>query len=66
MRDRTHLIVLNKIDCIDTDRLQEVMTMFTDRGMNVLAVSAKEKTGIDSLKEYLADILEEQRELAKK
>ncbi len=66
LRDRTHLIVLNKIDCIDADRLQEVKTMFTDRGMRVLAVSAKEKTGIDSLKEYLADILEEQRELAKK
>ncbi len=66
LRDRTHLIVLNKIDCIDADRLQEVRTMFTDRGMHVLAISAKEKTGIDSLKEYLADILEEQRELAKK
>ncbi|MEA2115240.1 MAG: GTPase ObgE [Thermodesulfobacteriota bacterium] len=65
LRDRTHLIVLNKIDCIDSGRLQEVRTMFTDRGMHVLAISAKEKTGIDSLKEYLADILEEQRELAK-
>ncbi len=65
LRDRTYLIVLNKIDCIDADRLQEVRTMFTDRGLDVLAVSAKEKTGIDNLKEYLADILEEQRELAK-
>ena len=65
LMDRTHLIVLNKIDCIDSDRLQEVRAMFTDRGMDVLAVSAKEKTGIDNLKEHLADTLEEQRELVK-
>ena len=65
LRNRTHLIILNKIDCIDSDRLQEVRAMFTDRGMDVLAVSAKEKTGIDNLKERLADILEEQRELVK-
>lgn len=65
LRNRTHLIILNKIDCIDSDRLQEVRAMFTDRGMDVLAVSAKEKTGIDNLKEHLADILEEQRELVK-
>ena len=65
LRNRTHLIILNKIDCIDSDRLQEVRAMFTDRGMDVLAVSAKEKTGIDNLEEHLADILEEQRELVK-
>ena len=65
LMDRTHLIVLNKIDCIDTDRLQEVEAMFSGRELDALAVSAKDSTGIDRLKDRLADILEEQRELAK-
>ncbi len=62
LMNRTHLIVLNKIDCIDADRLQEVRDMFLNRGMDVLAVSAKERIGIDALKERIADIMEEQRE----
>jgi len=65
LMDRTQLIVLNKIDCIDSDRLQEVQALFTGRGLDVLAVSAKEGIGIDRLKDRLGDILEEQRELGK-
>ncbi len=62
---RTHLVVLNKIDSIDADRLAEVEAMFTDRGLDFLAVSALENMGIDRLKDRLADILEEQRESGK-
>jgi len=62
---RTHLIVLNKIDCIDADRLHEVEAMFAGRDFDVLSVSAKENRGIDRLKDRLADILEDQRESAK-
>ncbi|MCI5222885.1 MAG: GTPase ObgE [Candidatus Electrothrix sp. AR4] len=62
LMDRTHLIVLNKIDCIDEDRLQEVRTMFQENGLDVLVLSAKENIGIDRLKDLLGDILEAQRE----
>jgi GTP-binding protein len=62
LMDRTHLVVLNKIDSIDSNRLEEVEAMFRGVGVDVLAVSAKEGIGIDRLKDRLADILEEQRE----
>ena len=64
LMDRTHLIVLNKIDCIDKGRLQKVEAMFKDTGLDIVAVSAKDAINIDLLKDRLADILEEQRELA--
>ena len=60
--DRTHLIVLNKIDCIDEDRLEEVRMMFQENGLDVLVISAEYSVGIDKLKDRLADILEEQQE----
>jgi len=65
LMDRTHLIVLNKIDCIDTDRIKEVQAMFTGQGLDVLAVSAEYELGINSLKERLGDILEQQRDPAR-
>ncbi len=63
LKDRTHLVVLNKIDCIDAERLQEIQEEFTGQGLNVCTISAKEGTGIEQLKEKIGDILEEQREL---
>ncbi|MCI5160292.1 MAG: hypothetical protein D3906_18085, partial [Candidatus Electrothrix sp. AUS1_2] len=60
--DRTHLVALNKIDCIDEDRLKELRALFQENGIEVLAFSAKENIGIEKLKGLLADILEEQRE----
>ena len=60
---RKHLIVLNKIDCIDRDRLQEVQNLFDGTGHEVLAISAREKYGLDVLKEWLADSMEKQREV---
>jgi len=59
--DRKHLIVLNKIDLIDEERLAEVEQLFTDVGMPVLAISAEEGDGLEPLKELLSDLLEEQR-----
>ena len=38
LKDRTHLVVLNKIDCIDGKRLQELQAVFTDLGLDVCAV----------------------------
>lgn len=60
--DRTHLVVLNKIDCIDEDRLEEVRAMFKENGLDVLVLSAKENIGVDRLKDVLGDLLEAQRE----
>jgi GTP-binding protein len=62
LAERTHLVVLNKIDCIDGGRLQEIELYFVNQGLDVVAVSALEGTHIDQLKEKIADILEIQRE----
>ena len=64
--NRTHLVALNKIDCIDEDRLEELRALFKENGIDILAFSAKETTGLDKLKDQLADLLEEQREAALK
>ncbi len=60
--DRTHLVVLNKIDCIDEQRLDEVLEQFKAIGISCLAISAKEGLGIELLKERIGDILEHERE----
>lgn len=59
--DRKHLIVLNKIDLIDEERLAEVRHQFVDVGMPVLTISAEDGDGLEPLKELLSDLLEEQR-----
>jgi GTP-binding protein len=65
LADRTHIIILNKIDRIDKERLAEVRTMFHSVADDLLEISAKDGIGIDPLKDRIADILDEQRELAK-
>ncbi len=62
LAERTHLLVLNKIDCIDEERQEEVRMMFKNYGVDALMISAEDNIGIDTLKDRLADILEEQRE----
>ncbi len=61
LRDRRQLLVLNKIDLIDDERLEEVKQQFAAIGMEALAISAEEGTGLDGLKTLLSDLLEEQR-----
>lgn len=56
---RTYVIVLNKIDLIDAERLIELENMFRAEGLSVLSLSAKTGNGIDTLKKMLAGILEE-------
>ncbi|RWX51313.1 Obg family GTPase CgtA, partial [Candidatus Electrothrix marina] len=48
--NRTHLVALNKIDCIEEDRLEELRALFKKNGIDVLDFSAKENIGIDRLK----------------
>lgn len=64
--NRTHLIGLNKIDCLDKDRIAELRLLFQEQGIEVLTFSAKENIGLDILKELLADLLEKKREAASK
>jgi GTP-binding protein len=59
--DRKHIIILNKIDLIDEERLEEVRGQFTAIGVDVLPISAETGTGLELLKEVLGDLLEEQR-----
>ncbi|MDH3330467.1 MAG: GTPase ObgE [Desulfobulbaceae bacterium] len=60
---RRYVIVLNKIDLIDKDRLTELQENFQAEGLATIALSAKTKEGIDELKEMLADIFDEIGEL---
>lgn len=62
--NRTHLVALNKIDCLDEDRLEELRLLFQKQGIKVLSFSAKENIGLDTLKDLLADLLEKEREAA--
>jgi len=59
--DRRHLIVLNKIDLIDDERLQELKGGFAAIGVQTLAISAEDEIGLDGLKQLLGVLLEEQR-----
>lgn len=59
--DRKHLIVLNKIDLVDEERLIEVKQQFVAVDLPVLAISAETCAGLELLKELLADLLEGQR-----
>jgi GTP-binding protein len=58
---RKRLIVLNKIDLVDEERLAEVTAQFAGAGFQVLAISAEMEDGLESLKELLGNLLEEQR-----
>ena len=62
--NRTHLVALNKIDCLDEDRIEELRLLFQQQGIEVLTFSAKENSGLDTLKDLLADLLEKEREVA--
>ncbi|MBM9614189.1 GTPase ObgE [Desulfobulbus rhabdoformis] len=59
--ERTHLVLLNKIDLIDEERLKEIQDQFASLGLEVRAISAETGEGLESIKERLADLLEEQR-----
>ncbi len=56
--DRHKLLVLNKIDLIDRERLGELRRIFADQGLETHAISARTGQGIDELKETLAEIMD--------
>ncbi|MGD9948712.1 MAG: GTPase ObgE [Desulfobulbus sp.] len=59
--ERTHLVVLNKIDLVDEERLAEVKAQFTNLGLEVLTISAEFGDGLENLKTMLGDVLEKKR-----
>lgn len=59
--ERTHLVVLNKIDLVDAERLAEVRTRFAAHGIEVMAISAETGDGLEDVQTMLGDLLEKQR-----
>jgi len=60
--ERRHVIVLNKTDLIDDARLQELNDLLRPLGRQVFNISALNGDGIDELKEYLVEMLDEFRD----
>lgn len=56
--DRRHLLVLNKIDLIDEERLAELIDRFAATGQELLAISAETGEGLEALKEWIGAIME--------
>ncbi|GBE11941.1 GTPase Obg [bacterium BMS3Bbin14] len=61
---RRHVIILNKIDLIDQDRLLELRNLFKAEGLEVFAISAQTGEGIGGLKKRLAVIFDDSGEQA--
>ncbi len=59
--ERTHLVLLNKIDLIDEERLAELKAQFKALNLDVGTISAETGEGLEDLKTMLADLLEQQR-----
>jgi GTP-binding protein len=58
--NRRRVFVLNKIDLLENmEQLRKLETIFTAKGISVLAISALTGSGIDALKQYVAKTLEE-------
>jgi len=61
--DRHRLVLLNKIDLLEPEEVERLRRALLDAsGLEVLAVSALERRGLEPLKERLAEILEAEEE----
>ena len=56
--DRTHIVLLNKIDIVEDERLEELKRHFSDNNIATLCVSAETGEGIDALKEEILELVE--------
>ena len=59
--DRTQLVVLNKIDLVEPERLAEIKGMFNGEGLEPIAISAEEGLGLDALKDLIGNLLAQHR-----
>ncbi|MFT5699315.1 MAG: GTP-binding protein [Desulforhopalus sp.] len=58
LSDRTHIILLNKIDIVEDEALEELKQHFSKSQTPVLCVSAETGEGIDALKEAIMELIE--------
>jgi GTP-binding protein len=57
---RRKVFVLNKIDLLDNEKqLKKRKSLFAEKGISVLAISALTGSGIEALKRYVSETLEE-------
>ncbi|MHB8809375.1 MAG: GTPase ObgE [Desulfobulbaceae bacterium] len=59
---RRYVIVLNKIDLVNSERVRELVARFAGEGQEVVAISAETGQGIDALIHLLAKLLDEGKE----
>lgn len=59
LTQRSTLVLLNKSDIADEDRLLDLQDYFAEKGFDYLLISALNGEGIASLKERLAEMLED-------
>jgi GTP-binding protein len=58
---RRKVIILNKVDLLEEEKqIEKLATIFADKNISVLAISALTGSGIDALKQYLIETLEEE------
>jgi GTPase len=58
LADRTHIVLLNKIDIVEDETLAELLEQFSKGDTAVMAISAEEELGLDELKEAIFELLE--------
>ncbi|MDX9834932.1 MAG: GTPase ObgE [Desulfobulbus sp.] len=56
--ERRHLLVLNKIDLINEERLAEIKAEFVATGHELLAISAETGRGLEPLRKWIGEVME--------
>ncbi|PIE57829.1 MAG: GTPase ObgE [Desulfobulbus propionicus] len=59
---RTHILLINKIDLLDSQELAEVTRILADKADRYAAISAEQAMNLETLKEMIGSLLEQQRE----
>lgn len=59
---RKQFVVLNKTDLVDSDMVQEMQREFTAFGCTVFAISCVEESGLEVLRQAVAETLEKMKE----
>ncbi len=60
---KTRLLVLNKIDIVSPETVQQLRTEFSELGIETLPIAGLTGEGIDSIKLWIADVLEQLEDL---
>ncbi len=65
LKDRTQILVLNKMDLMIPEIQEELETYFRQFNSRVITISAETGAGLDALKENIVELLEEKRDALK-